>query len=347
MSQKYQSKEQESLSEKDYLSTLDIISQFNQCETRLDVNSTLGSAVMPYLKAQACTYFFSDLDILNSKFRAIESINISESDAEANLEILPYDPLIPIYLKSHRSIFSIPTDITIQKYRQEMEKFFVDHPEKPSDRYSFLLEKLNSGIVSGEGPHDTKIVLSLLRVDTNTKPFTLRDIRKMELLRPHLLNTIKTLALREELAQYQSLVEVLKGSTTAIALVHFDMMVLYSNPTFAHLFSLEDGQRLPNILGDLIEKQANKYSNPVIHEDSMSDLPFYTTDQGVFRLSLDKVEGRGVDADECWIIRLKPAIEPYTKMNYFMQVKGVSRQMNVDQSCKFLRDTYLPEWVFL
>ena len=25
----------------------------------------------------------------------------------------------------------------------------------------------------------------------------------------------------------------------------------------------------------------------------------------------------------------------------------VCRQMNVDQSCKFLRDTYLPEWVFL
>jgi DNA (cytosine-5)-methyltransferase 1 len=28
-------------------------------------------------------------------------------------------------------------------------------------------------------------------------------------------------------------------------------------------------------------------------------------------------------------------------------VQPVSRQMNVDQSCKFLRDTYLPEWVFL
>jgi len=27
--------------------------------------------------------------------------------------------------------------------------------------------------------------------------------------------------------------------------------------------------------------------------------------------------------------------------------KDVCRQMNVDQSCKFLRDTYLPEWVFL
>lgn len=28
-------------------------------------------------------------------------------------------------------------------------------------------------------------------------------------------------------------------------------------------------------------------------------------------------------------------------------VNPVSRQMNVDQSCKFLRDTYLPEGVFL
>ena len=32
----------------------------------------------------------------------------------------------------------------------------------------------------------------------------------------------------------------------------------------------------------------------------------------------------------------------------FMRVhKTVCRQMNVDQSCKFLRDTYLPEGVFL
>jgi hypothetical protein len=35
------------------------------------------------------------------------------------------------------------------------------------------------------------------------------------------------------------------------------------------------------------------------------------------------------------------------EINYGGEEDGVCRQMNVDQSCKFLRDTYLPEGVFL
>lgn len=335
MSQKKQTEKPVCLSEQDYLATLDIITQFNQCETRKEIKTTLNSVVLPYLKAQSCSYFFSDVDIHKVGFRAIDNVNVSESDALANEEILSFDPLIKVYFKATRPIISIPTDLSIQNYRQEFKKNIEHLPDISLSKYSFLLEKLNSGMIATEGPNTT-MSLSFLRMKPHVKPFSLRDIRKLELLRPHFLNTIKTVALREELAQYQSLVEVLQGSTTAIALVHFDMLVLYSNPIFTNLFSIEQGQHLPNVLGDLIEKESNKYSQPVIHEDSLPDLPFYTTDQGVFRLGLDKVEGRGVDADECWLIRLKPAIEPYTKMNYFMQVKGLTqREMEI---CILVKD---------
>ena len=37
----------------------------------------------------------------------------------------------------------------------------------------------------------------------------------------------------------------------------------------------------------------------------------------------------------------------YIELPMVKNAETVCRQMNVDQSCKFLRDTYLPEWVFL
>jgi hypothetical protein len=43
----------------------------------------------------------------------------------------------------------------------------------------------------------------------------------------------------------------------------------------------------------------------------------------------------------------KNAIELSSKKELEPTLQSVCRQMNVDQSCKFLRDTYLPEWVFL
>ena len=57
---------------------------------------------------------------------------------------------------------------------------------------------------------------------------------------------------------------------------------------------------------------------------------------------------------KAWQNRPLDAVDPIVFMDALRvkirdngHVVSVSRQMNVDQSCKFLRDTYLPEGVFL
>ena len=93
---------------------------------------------------------------------------------------------------------------------------------------------------------------------------------------------------------------------------------------------MEKGQPLPKDLADLIGKETAKYDPPYHPDSSVIELPFYKLPKGVFRLNLTLLNREGEEENKCWLLRLKPAVEPYSKMNLLMQEHGLSaREMEI------------------
>ena len=133
-----------------------------------------------------------------------------------------------------------------------------------------------------------------------------------------------------------TLSEKLADCSFPIALVRMDMLVIFLNQAFKDLLKIERGKRLPKEMVELIKKETAKYNPPYEAEHGGIELPFYVTSQGEFRLGITLLEGRGLEEDKRWLIRLKPAVEPYSKMNLVMQKAGLTgREM---ETCVLVKD---------
>jgi len=152
----------------------------------------------------------------------------------------------------------------------------------------------------------------------------------LEILWPHLLQVIKTVALNEELKKFKALSETLAEVPTAMALVSLDHRIIFRNPAFSQLLPIQAGQRLPRDLADPLKKETSKYNPPYNSDSSAIVLPFVKLPQGVFRLVVSLLNRQGELEDQCWLLRLKPAVEPFSKLNLLMQEAGLtSREIEI------------------
>jgi DNA-binding CsgD family transcriptional regulator len=317
-----------SLSEKDYLDILSLIETFNACQTRSQLKKIFNSHLLPQFEAQAMLYAW--IDPTWKEHQLMDTLGISEKDQKPLQEFLTVDPLPQKIFQNFRSVVSYDTDLSRNVVKNKIDKFLKDNPQfKPAKNSWFA--KFRTSLITVDLPNPT-VGLGLHRMIPHDKPWDLKDLRKLELLRPHLLHTIKTIFLSEELNNYKSMVEeVLGNSSTAIALVKANAQIIYHNKIFDEIFSISTGvKKLPDELSSLINRELSRYESPYDIEDAKLELPFYRYGEQVFHLELILLKGKGYAEDRTLFVRLTSSAKPYSRLNLLMQDAGLTgREMEI------------------
>lgn len=316
-----------SLGEQDYLDILVLIEKFNECQTRAELKNALVSHLLPKFKAQAMLYAWIDPDW--KEHQLIDTIGISPEDEKPLQKFLTIDPLPGKLLDHSRTVVAYDKDLPRYVVQNQIDKFLKDNPQFNPGEDSWFF-KFRTSLITVDLP-DPSVGMGLHRMIPHDQPWSLRELRMLELLRPHLLQTIKTIFLSQELAEYKSMIEeTLGNSGTATALVAFDQRIIYFNRAFKKLFQTADGDSLPEDLVSLINHELSKYDPPFNIDDAKIEIPFYRLAQQVFWLQVTMLRGRELEEDRSLLIRLKSVSEFYSKINLLMQEAGLSgREMEV------------------
>lgn len=309
-----------SLPEKDYLAILETIKRFNQCQTRHDLKQAFQSQLLSLLKAQGAVFIWIDSEIGDA--RIIDSINIPTSNVKSFRDYLAYDNLGNTAISKSSPVMIFDAENNFPETKNAIDLFFKENPNYSRKKDSYL-DQCEGVLVTVQMP-DSNVGVGVHRLSPCNDLWTARDIRIFELLRPHLLHSIEAIALREELAKYQSLTDKLADVPTPIALIKENSRVVFCNESFDSLFHFEAKQKLPEDLADLINKEIKRFDPPYDIEDSNIEIPFINLPQGKYRLRLAKVSGGIAAEDGMWLLRMKPAVEPYSKMNLLMQEAGLT-----------------------
>jgi DNA-binding CsgD family transcriptional regulator len=320
-----------SLSEKDYLSILDTIRHFQKCRTRKDLRDAFESHLLSLFEGQAGVLGWMDSDLSNTQI--IDSVGFSETEIQIFPEWIPYEPLCKNIVASSRQVWANDVDVTREEEEVEVQRFFTDHPNYKRSDYPFF-DQTKTAILSMNHP-ELSIAFSVHRQVPYDKPFTLREIRMMELLMPHIQEIIKSIALSIELAQFKSLAdEALNKVPVAMAMVRSDARILYRNKAFDDLLQLQTDQILPSQMRELMEKEIAQYSPPFDLDIPKIEIPFYTLPDGDYRLSFTRLPD---DLEfPSWLLRLKPVRESYSKIKLLMQQAGLTaREMEI---CILVKD---------
>ncbi len=318
------------LPEKDYLAILGLIQKFYECRSRGDLRNCIQSHLLPFVNCEAAAYGFFDLDISSQQYsniRLMDCVGYAEGEGEVILKIHPYlEHLKSAFSTSNRTVICIDIDFPRKEVKNELKKFLLDHPEHRTSEYATRME---SALAIVDRP-DLFGTLGIHRLFPNTEAFTHRDVRVMELLHPHLIQSIKTIALNCELIRYKALSKTLAEVPTAMALVSLDHRVIFRNSAFSKILPFRAGQRLPRDIIDPLEKETSKYKPPFDSYSSVTELAFVKLPEGVFRLVVTLLNQKDEIEDQCWLLRLKPAVEPFSRMNFLMQEGSLTgREMEI------------------
>jgi DNA-binding CsgD family transcriptional regulator/PAS domain-containing protein len=294
---------------------------------------------MPLFGVTTAFYAWTDPEI--AEFKEIEGIvsnpayRPSENEWKLLYQFLPTDPIIPFAIKSSRSIVAYDVDLPPNIGIEVMDKFFENRPKKMRDD-CVIMDKVKTGMMAIDLP-DMALIMAIHRHPEIYRKMTLRDVRMFELLWLHLQHSIKTIFLSAKLAQYKNLAEkALNDLDTAVAMIREEGMILFRNSSFEKLFNLSPGQFLPKKRIDQLRTETVKFDPPFDIDHSKIELPFLELDQGLFRLSFSQLKNNVLDDSPCWLLRMKPAIEPYTKMNFLMKEAGLTgREMEI---CTLVKD---------
>ncbi len=320
-----------SLPEKDYLAILDLIQKFHDCRDRTELKLCMQNHLLPLINADRANYVWMDVDFSNSitNVRCIDLVGYQPKYGFSIEKTPKYmTDLNQKITKTNLQVISTDIDVPLKNFQMGIEIFFKENPEFKKEDYPDLAK--SSGAIALVDRPDLITAIGIQRISPNTEAFTLRDVRMMELLQPHIIQCIKTIFLNEELKQYKALSETLAEVPTAMALISLDHRVLFRNAAFSQLLPIQAGQRLPRDIIDPMKKKASRYNPPFESDLSAMDFSFVKLPQGVFRLVVSLLNRQGEEEGQCWLLRLKPAVESFSKMNLLMQEEGLTgREMEI------------------
>jgi len=123
-----------------------------------------------------------------------------------------------------------------------------------------------------------------------------------------------------------------------MALIKANSQIVFCNKAFEKFLHLKTGQRLPEELTSALQKEIFRYDPPFDIDDSKSQIPFYKSGSDFFRLNITRLERENHQEGDRWLLRIKPAVEPYSRMNIMMQEAGLTgREIEV---CILIQDGF-------
>lgn len=311
-------KDDTSLSEEDYIGIITLHNRFTGCRTWADLNGCLERYFHPLLDCESTAYGWSDPSIVKD-VKVAGFAGLAMEDAEIIAKLTPYSKSInEKILASSRAVIACDVDVPRKDVCQELSLFYRDHPEYKCPAkaiyYSGESGKSLTTYMMSIDRSENGLALGVHRWAPNDRPFNLRDVRVMELVRPILLQTIRTIALSEELANYRSLAESLAEIPIGVALVRKDMYLAFINTAFREAIPLGPDYKLPPDLIVMVQREVEKRSQKTL--ETFSETPFYKLDKAAFRLSIDLVNQ---GESECYLLRLNPTNDLFSQISLRMQ----------------------------
>ncbi len=315
-----------SLPEEDYLKIIDIVRHLYRCQTKPELRQCIQKHLLVWMEVDYAAWGWIDLDLKSKTVlgrQLMDCAGISENEFNVVEEMLHYHKhLFEFAENGIRTVSAVDVDFTRELLAEQVGSYFSDHPEY--DRDQMKVGKLISAMGFLDRPSFT-VGLGLNRVYPNTQPFTLRDIRRFELLQPSLVHTIKRIAIQEQLQTYKALITALGKSQAPCALVREDSRVLFRNPAFHAVVQVEPGSLLPKELRDLVEQQIAQLNPDRRPDTAAPPMAFYNSPDAVYRLSVTQLHPSGnEEAESVWLVRLHSVDDSYTRINLKLQKAGLT-----------------------
>lgn len=327
----------------DYSAIIDIIKRLTQCRDRKELKSSIERYLFPLFQTQSVAFGWADTDLSTafSNVRGFDNVYLPDTNLP-RFQLEPMELFIP-YMKSFaeklstsaRAVVAHDVDIPREIYQQEMDAFFNDHKEYNHHRQDF--KHIKTLLVAYD--RDWSLGLGVRRYEGFDKPWTVRDIRVMELVQPVLFQSIKTIALAEQLTTYKQVVEALTDSSTPMALIDAGMRLNFANESFHALFPLASGQRISEDLEVLVRREISKHNGAVKPGFSV-DLN-YCYGRGTnrpLRLTLNPINCGSKVGDRSYLIRLKSMDDARSRMFLCLQESGLSKR-EIEIAC-LVRDGF-------
>ncbi len=316
------------LEEKDYLKVIEIMHGLQQCDSKEKLDDLVQNVIAPTFNIQQVFFIYLEWDLKNKILRNPTSTGYaygltSSKEMELANKVNPYMKTIAETIATTlRPVISHDVDIPQQTLENDLDNFFRDHPQ-------FNRQKIGHAGISRRmlltfNPPELNTCISMARHFPNNTPFTLREVRMSELLRPSFMHSLKFISLNEELKNYQSLSEELSLTNTAMAMINPQGFVVFGNNAFQNLMQLKQGDNLPVDMLELIKQRDDVYSPTEDLSCNAPDLTFYRHNREVYRLSWTRLKRPGKPEDRCWLLRMKAAVEPFSKSSLAMQDADLS-----------------------
>jgi DNA-binding CsgD family transcriptional regulator len=305
------------------------------CHHRSELNALIQDRMLPLLQAKACLYFFTEPNL--SKFQISEAINVPRE----TLALLPHmfagEPMIPAFLSGHRSVLAYDVDLDRSLSRKHIDQFFRDNPQFESQR-SIYVDSVSAGMAATSLPN-ANIGLVVHRWHSEDIPFTVRDVRIMELLWPAVAQTIRSILLSEELSRYRSFADSLADIAAPIALLNEHDKRVYQNRAYEALFpDYAFNSWLPDDLMEMVRGEINRFGDETFKAEP-GKTPFLYLGQSAYRVSLAKLEVENSD-EMLWMLRLDPTADDYSNFIRHLQERDLSpREVEV---CLLMKDGLAP-----
>ncbi len=319
------------LSEPDYLKIIEIINELQLCDTTEKLDDLVRDVIAPTFNIQQLQFVWTDLDFTDksaNKITASYGFGISKRESQIGEQATPYfKSIVQTAITSQRPVLAHDVDIPQDQTEAEVQEFLSIHPEIYNEilqSETILRNSKNRRYLLLLNPPELSTCINLTRHYPNDTPFTLREVRMAELLRPSFLHCLKFISLNEELKNYQSLSEELSRVDTAMAMINPQGFIVFGNPAFQNLMELQQGDILPEDMLELIKQRDDVYSPTENLSQNAPDLTFYRHQKEVYRLSWTRLKRPGKPEDRCWLLRMKPAVEPFSQSSLAMQDADLS-----------------------
>ncbi len=176
-----------SLPEKDYLGIIKLIQNLQNCENRCDLRECTGPCSSFFRSPGYTVAAWTDPDLQN--FNVMDCIGFKKEEYPVIQGFLPYDTNIKKILSLSRSTMATDIDVPRENIKRDFVQFFDENPQYKSISEKSL-DRLETIMISMDSPENTNAI-GIHRHKPFGKPWTIRDIRLLELLRPSLLHTLK------------------------------------------------------------------------------------------------------------------------------------------------------------
>ena len=287
------------ISEKDMQELSKIVALFHKCRNRRHLKTIFQSNILPLLEAQSALYAWIDPELCNAQF--VDCVNIPRREIPAIREFIYRDPRAHAILSHPYPV--IARDVFFPEGVDEFIEQDVFFNERPRHKGYDYFDTAHPGRIT-MALREPSFCAGIHRRHPYAKPWTLRDVRILEFIRPHLMHVLKNILLAEELVRSKELLMALADCPDAVAVVNPMWKLSFCNKEFSNLFSVKAGNVLSGGIREFAEKEKFYNLNSRSKNNRKVEVHIFENKNTDFKVKFNQINGKVSDLNESWLLRL-------------------------------------------